>query len=176
MLWKNPTAFNLSIAGALRYSEMYAVIYFLPAFFQKVYPHFKTEYGLYNALILGCLGFLSNIVSGLISDRFEKKSRMTKAWVSAIGSLLAIIPVTIALLTTNNFYVSLGFMALKYLFSEGWMSPTVTMIQSTVSSKDSSSLITAFLFVLTLISTMSTIILGHVANLLGAASNPAIYG
>ena len=74
------------------------------------------------------MGFLSTVLGGIISDRFEKKSRMTKALVCIIGSALAIPAIAACVLTTNNFYLSLTMMALKYLLSECWMSPAITMM------------------------------------------------
>jgi sugar phosphate permease len=104
----------------------------LPAFFQKVYPLYKTQYSLYTALIISICGFSSNLIGGLISDKYEKKSRMTKAIVSIVGSALAIPAVGLCTLTTNSFHTSLFFMAVSYLVSECWMSPAVTMMQNTV--------------------------------------------
>jgi hypothetical protein len=61
---------------------------------------------------------------------------MTKAWVCVIGGVLAMIPIAFCTLNTGNFYYSLFFMALKFLLAEGWMSPSISMIQATASSKD----------------------------------------
>ena len=101
---------------------------------------------------------------------------MTKAWVCNIGSLAAIIPVTIATLVTGNFYVALGCMAVKYLTSECWMSPAITMMQSTVPPEDQGSIVSAHLFYLTAVGCAATVSLGSIANALGAATNPSIYG
>jgi sugar phosphate permease len=77
--------------------------------------------------VAGC-GFISTILGGLISDRYEKKNRMTKAYVCMIGSVLAIPAIAMCVLNTNNFYLSLFFMAIKYLLAECWMSPAITMM------------------------------------------------
>ena len=103
-----------------RYFETFAIIYYLPAFFQQVYPAFKTEYSIYNALIVAILGFLSTLVAGIISDRFEKKNRMTKAIVCMTGSLLAIPAIYACTIGTTNFYWALAFMGMKFFISEGW--------------------------------------------------------
>jgi sugar phosphate permease len=97
---------------------------------------FKVEYGLYNAMIVAGMGFLSTIVGGLLSDRFEKKSRMTKARICMIGSILGLPAIMLCTLTTGNFHLSLFAMAVKYLVSECWMSPAITMMQSTVPPED----------------------------------------
>jgi MFS family permease len=148
----------------------------LPIFFQKVYPFFKAEYGLYNALIVAGMGFTSTIVGGLLSDKFEKKSRMTKARICMIGSALGMPAILACTLLTNNFYLSMFAMALKYLVSECWMSPAITMMQATVKPEEQGSIVSAHLFYLTIAGCFSTVLLGQVANMLGAAANPAIYG
>jgi len=176
LVFTNKTSRFVTIAGCFRFFETFSIVYFLPSFFQKVYPAFKTEYGLYSAMIIAGCGFLSTILGGLVSDRFERKSRMTKAIVCIFGSLAAIPAIALCTLTTSNFYVSLLFMGLKYLLAECWMSPAITMMQTTVKPEQQGSIVSAHLFYMTIAGCFSTVLLGHVANVLGAAANPAIYG
>lgn len=122
------------------------------------------------------MGALSTILGGLLSDKFEKRSRMTKAYICSIGSFLAIPAIALCVLNTQNFYLSLVAMGFKYLISECWMSPAITMMQSTVTPKEQGSVVSAHLFYLTVVGCFSTVLLGQMANLLGAAANPAIYG
>ena len=131
----NKVAKWATLAGMFRYFETFSVLYFLPSFFMKVYPAYKVQYGLYNSLIIASLGFCSTLLGGLISDRFEKRNRLTKALVCMIGSGLAIPAIAACTLTTGSFYISLAAMAIKYLVSECWMSPAITMMQSTVEAK-----------------------------------------
>lgn len=111
-----------------RFFETFSIVYYLPSFFQKVYPLYKTQYGLYSAMIVAGCGFMSTVLGGLISDKYEKKSRMTKALVCLLGGTFAILPISACVLTTNNFWLCMGLMALKFLFSESWMSPAITMM------------------------------------------------
>ena len=77
-------------------------------------------------------GVISTLVCGILGDTLESKSRKAKAWIAIIGSALAIPAMAgCCLFEGVNFYVSLGFLALKFIFSEGWMAPTITMMQST---------------------------------------------
>ena len=89
---------------------------------------------------------------------------------------MAIPAVTIATLMTGNFYVALGMMALKYMLSECWMSPAITMMQTTVPPEDQGSIVSAHLFYLTVVGCAATVSLGACANFLGAATNPKVYG
>lgn len=173
---ENPTTRWITLAGTFRFFETFSIVYFLPVFFQKVFPLFKTEYGFYNAAIVASCGFISTILGGLISDRYEKKNRMTKAYVCMVGSVLAIPAIAMCVLNTGNFYFSLFFMAIKYLLAECWMSPAITMMQNTVKPEESGSIVSAHLFYLTVSGCFSTVILGQLANWLGAAANPSIYG
>lgn len=49
-------------------------------------------------------------------------------------------------------------------------------MQATVPAEDQGNIVSAHLFYLTVIGCFSTVLLGQVANMLGALSNPAIYG
>ena len=125
-----------------------------------MYPIFKVEYGLYNALIVAGMGFLSTVVGGLLSDKFEKKTRMTKSIICIAGSLLGLPAIMACTLITGNFHLSLFFMAVKYLVAECWMSPAITMMQATVPPEDQGSIVSAHLFYLTISGCITTVLLG----------------
>lgn len=140
------------------------------------FPTFKLEYGLYNALIVSIMGFISTVSGGIISDRFEKSNRMTKALVCMVGSALAIPAITLCVLNPTNFYRSLFFMGVKFLVSECWMSPAITMMQNSVKPSEQGSIVSAHLFYMTAIGCLSTVVLGQCVNIFGAVTNPAVYG
>ena len=74
-------------------------------------------------------GLLSTIGSGIISDKFEKRFPMIKAQVAMLGSLLAIPAMAgCCLFSGVNFYFSLACLAIKFITSEGYMAPTLTMM------------------------------------------------
>ena len=83
---------------------------------------------MYNAAIVSIMGFVSTLAGGLISDKFEKQNRMTKALVCIVGSAIAIPCISACVLNPVNFYRALFFMGLKFLVSECWMSPAITMM------------------------------------------------
>ena len=119
---------------------------------------------------------MSTVIGGLVSDRFEKKNKMTKAYVCIFGTLLSLPAIGLCTLTGHSFYLALVCMGLKYFLAEGWMSPSITMMQATVKPEEQGSIVSAWLFYNTLVGCFSTILLGAVANALGAPSNPMIYG
>ena len=66
-----------------------AIAAYAPIFYLKTFPSYVNEYAMANAAALSIFGFASSLLGGLISDAFEKKNLMTKAWVCIIGSLSA---------------------------------------------------------------------------------------
>jgi heme/copper-type cytochrome/quinol oxidase subunit 3 len=125
---KNPVAKWTTFAGMFRYWETFSVLYFVPAFFLRVYPEHKVVFGFYYALIMAFCGFISSIGCGLISDKYEKKNLKTKSLVCIIGSLIGIPAIMSCTLVTSSFYWCLASIAIKFLVSEGWLSPSVTMM------------------------------------------------
>lgn len=65
------------------------MMYFMPVYFQKVFPLFKSEFATINALSLSILGFVSSVSGSIICDKFQKKNPMVMSQVCSIGSLLA---------------------------------------------------------------------------------------
>jgi sugar phosphate permease len=110
-------------------------------------------------IVAGC-GFISTVLGGLLSDKFEKKSRMTKAWICNIGSFLAIPAIALCTLNTTSFWLSIAAMGVKFFVSECWMSPAITMMQATVPPEDQGSIVSAHLFYLTVVGCFSTVLLG----------------
>jgi hypothetical protein len=128
-LWSNPTAKWVTLGGALRFFEAFTSVYFLPSFYQKVYPLMKSEFAILNGLIQGPIGAISILACGILADKLEKKTLMAKSYIGMIGGALAIPAIIGACWFKNtNFYLSLAFMAFKFLVSEGFMAPTITMM------------------------------------------------
>ena len=116
-------------------------------------------------------------MGGLLGDYFEKKNKMAKAFVAIFGAIVAIPLIAgCCAFKSTNFYVSMAFLALEFMVSEGWMAPTMTMMQRTVKPKAQGSIVSAYLFFLTLGGMSSSILLGFLANLLKCKENPLMYG
>ena len=89
----------------------------------------KAEYGVINGMVQGFGGFISVLGCGILADRLEKKSMMSKSYIGMLGSLIGIPCMAGACLFKGmNFYMSLAFLALKFLTTEGYMAPTITMM------------------------------------------------
>lgn len=176
-LLRNPTARWVTLGGAARFFESFCFVYYAPSFYQGAFPNQKSQYALLNGMIQTVAPLISSVSCGIISDRFEKKNKMTKAYIGIVGAIIgSLMAVGISLFRGVNFYVSLAFLFFKFLLTEGWMAPTITMMQGTVGPQQQGSIVSAYLFFLYLSGTVSAVSMGAVANHFNALSDPWIYG
>lgn len=97
-IFVNPTCRWVVIAGSFRFFGGYAIGYYMPSYFGKIYPENETTYSVLNAFVVSCGGFISAYGGGLLSDKFESKTYMSKAYVCIIGSLLGVPTIAVCLL------------------------------------------------------------------------------
>ena len=134
-LLNNPVCFNIFAAGFLRSLANVIVTHYLPVFFQKVFPLFKSEYSMINAFSLTLFGLSSSIIGGIISDKFEKKSLLTKSWICMAGSIVALPLIALATLQTSHFYLSIICFSIFTLVAAAFSGSAITMLQN-VSTKE----------------------------------------
>jgi MFS family permease len=116
---------------------------------------------LINGFIQGICGLISVLAYGIIGDKFEKKYPNIKSNMGIIGAVLALPAMAgCCLFKGVNFYLSLALLAFKFIISEGFMAPTITMMQSTVKPQEQGSIVSAYLFFLTVAGCLSTILTG----------------
>ena len=84
-----------------------------------------------NAFALSICGLTASLAGGIIADRYESKSLMTKAYLCISGCIASVPLIALGCLTTNNFYLSIFCYALKVLLSGTYSGPAITMIQNT---------------------------------------------
>ena len=75
----NPICRWVCIAGSFRFFGGYAIGYYMPSYFQKIYPTNKDLYFLLNSFVVSLGGFASAMAGGYLSDNFEKKYPRIKA-------------------------------------------------------------------------------------------------
>jgi Na+/melibiose symporter-like transporter len=126
-----PTARNVLIASSLRNFGGMIVSSFLPVFFGRNFPGYKAEYAYLNALALSVGGLVASLAGGIMADKLEKKSYMSKAMICISGCILSVPLIALGTLTTGNFYLSVLCYALKVLVSGTYSGPAITMIQNT---------------------------------------------
>ena len=88
---------------------------FLPVFFQRFFPEMKSTYAYLNAITMIVCGFSSSIIGGIISDKYEKKSYMTKSWVIILGNLIGI-PFFSLMCLCSNFWLAITCNCFQLLF------------------------------------------------------------
>jgi len=76
---------------------------------------------------LTIFGFSSAIVGGILSDKFEKKSYLTKSRIIMAGHFLAV-PLTAIACFTNNFWIAIACFAAKIFVSGSYFAPAITMM------------------------------------------------
>jgi len=88
-VWKLPTCKNVLIAGSLRNFGGIIISSFLPLFFGRNYPAYKSQYAVLNAMGMILCGLTASLGGGIIADKYEKKSYWTKAMLCISGCALS---------------------------------------------------------------------------------------
>lgn len=172
----SPTTKNVTIASMFRKFGDMAITCFIPIFILKSYPSFKSQYAVMSAAILAILGFTSNIAGGIVSDKFEKKSLMTKSLICVISGLLSCPAIALVTGGHGNFYLCMAGLAAYIFVSGSYNSSAITMMQNSVPSDQTGKIIGAYNLYTNLAQTLSPIVFGFLATSLGAKSNPQVYG
>lgn len=160
-----------------RFFEDFSTIYFLPSFYLNNFSHMKGVFSTLNASIQSFGGMISILASGVIADRWSKRRKRAGADLAIINGFIGIPAMAgTMLLFGGGFYTSMFFLALKFLLTEGYMAPTISMMQATVKPEEQGSIVSAYLCFLTIAGCASTVLLGWLCHLCGAQANPAIYG
>lgn len=98
-----------------------------------------------NAAALVLCGFSSSLIGGIISDKFEKKSYMTKSNLIMTGHFLAV-PLTAIACFTSNFWLAIACFAMKIFVSGSYYAPAITMMQNSTDSSNSGFVVSAYTF------------------------------
>ena len=129
---KNPVNRLALIATFFRNFAGSINTYYLPVFFLRNYPAYKTAFSTMNALSLSIFGMISGIVAGVVSDRFETKNKnyMTKAYIIILGCALGFPLMALTTLQTSNFWLSMFGSMLITLFIANFSGQAITMMQN----------------------------------------------
>lgn len=160
-IWKNPTARWVTLGGSLRFFEEFSVIYFLPSFYLRCFPEMKAQFSTLNALIQSLGGMTSIIASGILADRMSKRDKSAGSKLALWGTVIGIPAIAgVCLFKGVGFYTSLFFLAIKFLLTEGYMAPTISMMQATEKPENQGNVVSAYLCFLTMAGCISSVILG----------------
>lgn len=81
---------------------------------------------------------MSNLLSGLIGDRFEQSNPMIKGWITTLSTALSL-PMMMLACAGKGFYTSIFAIAAYVLISGGYHSTAVTMIENSARNSDETS-------------------------------------
>jgi hypothetical protein len=85
------------------------------------------------ASILFFGGLTSSLGGGILSDKFREKSPDASSKICMYGSLIGL-PFFLISVLTKNFWISISATAIRYLISETYWSPNITLLLQTVPS------------------------------------------
>ena len=104
---------------------------------------------------------ISILASGILADRWAKRRKTAGTDLAIINGLLGVpLLAGYMLLFGGGFYTSMVFLALRFLLCEGYMAPTISMMQQTVKPEEQGAIVSAYLCFLTLSGCASTVLLG----------------
>jgi sugar phosphate permease len=100
----------------------------MPAFFLMNYPEYRAQFILLKTLFTMSGGLFSNLLAGIISDKYSKSNPYIYSQISKWGSFLVMPFLFTASWCSNNFWISISCILAKYVIGEGYWGPTITMI------------------------------------------------
>lgn len=152
--------------------------YYVPVFFLRNFPAFKTAFSTLNALNLSVLGMISGIVAGVISDKFEVKNKnyMTKAWIIILGCTVALPMLALTTLQTTNFWLSMLCNMILTLFIANFSGQAITMMQNSSDKIIQPLVISTYFFAATMGQTAGPYAMSILTKYFDVVGNPALYG
>ena len=110
--------------------------FYKPLYFQNIYPENQDFFAVGNAACYLLAGAVGAIYAGRLSDKLEDDYPLSKSWIAAGSTAIALPFMTLCLTYQDNFWVSFALMWGHYCFSEWWISPATVMLQNTTSTKN----------------------------------------
>ena len=161
----NPVTRYCTLGGMCRFFSCWTMIYFCPAFFALKFPEYVSQFSALNALSLGIFGFTSAITGGFFSAKGHPSQ------VCQACAALAIPFSFLLFVTSQNFWVAIICLALKYLIGEAWGPPTMTMMQNVTPSEKQGFMVSAYLLHTTFAGTFATAMCGLLTMVFNAGQN-----
>lgn len=131
--WHQDAVFGLVLVGAsLRMAGAFTLAAYLPQFFKEKFPEHNVEFGLINALLVLVCGTASSAVLGpVLHAQLERLvvGRCALLFVPIGGSLLGLAALLSVLREEDEFYLSMAKLSAALLLVEGWLVPTLAVVQ-----------------------------------------------
>ncbi|KAH9262672.1 hypothetical protein BASA82_000294 [Batrachochytrium salamandrivorans] len=159
--WHQDAVFGLVLVGSsLRMAGAFTLAAYLPQFFKEKFPEHNVEFGLINSLLVLVCGTASSVVLGpVLHAQLERivTGKWTLLFVPIGGSLLGLAALLSVLREEDEFYLSMGKLSATLLLVEGWLVPSLTVVQH---SKNSNAAITVLL-VSSLVGSLGPVFVGQ---------------
>ena len=101
------------------------------------------------------------MIAGYLSDKYDNKFYRAKSIIASTMSFLVVPILSCCFLFTFSFYWSISWYFMEFLFCEGWMSPSIAMIQTVIEQKYKGVAIGMFLFSTNIVSTVGLTVVGQ---------------
>lgn len=127
-LASKPTFVYVSLASAFYVFAAYGCTIWAPTFLIRVHHLSLSEVGLWVGLIQGIGGGLGTFVGGVLGDRLGAREPRMRAWIPALGGLLAI-PLLLVFLFAPTSTLALAGYAPAMAASVLFVGPTYALVQ-----------------------------------------------
>lgn len=112
----------------IRYIGFFCNLFYVPIFFTRTYPDQISDYSFYNGIIYILIANISSLTGGVLSDKLEKDTYWAQPGIIMATTVISGPILITGLLNQDDFNFSLSMLALHYLFSQAFESPSLTML------------------------------------------------
>ena len=173
---ENPVCFNSVIGASFRSFANMIFGCYIPVYFLKTFPSHSTYYSIVNALSLLVCGLTSGLLGGILTDRYGPKYPRTYAKICTYSALLSVPMFFGATFLQGNFWVCMVFQALAILFAGAYASPSITMMQKSVSEDNQGSVVSVQNFASSIFKTCAPLMFGFLMKILNIKAGTWLYG
>jgi sugar phosphate permease len=118
----------LLVASSLRFLGGYSIGFWGAKFFTQRFGDYSDAYSWANMGIVSCVGMFAAYCGGWICDFFSKKWIMTNGLLDGFCVVVAFPFILLSFIISKNFWLSISFYGMHYLFAEMWYGPCVAML------------------------------------------------
>ncbi|CAM9680955.1 unnamed protein product, partial [Scytosiphon promiscuus] len=159
MISSNRIVLVLFAASSARMIATWAMAGYMATYYHREFPSQVSLYSVLNAVAVSIGGMASSYGGGAISDRLRVRNEGVLGYLPALGSVLAILPVAVALFSTN-FYLSITALFVTYLVGECWLGPGMACLQMELPKEIAGTSVAILLFLNSVICNVGTWFIG----------------
>lgn len=157
---ENETGRWVLIACFARAIGTNSLAYYSAIYFTQIYPDYTAEFGIANAAVYVFVASLSSLAGGFLADKLTDSNKLNKSYICAGSTALALPLISFALLKQDDFLLAYTALAVHYVFSEAWVSPSLSMLQNTSSKETQGFVASIYNLALSLAALSGTTVLG----------------